>query len=51
LLLHDVLGHEVAEIASIAGAGISATQSRLLRARKELLRRARAVVSREGRRP
>jgi RNA polymerase sigma-70 factor (ECF subfamily) len=51
LILHDVLGHEVAEIASIAGAGISATQSRLLRARKELLRRARAVVPREGHQP
>jgi RNA polymerase sigma factor (sigma-70 family) len=48
LVLHDVLGHELAEVAEIVGAGLSATQSRLQRARAELLRRAAASVSKGG---
>lgn len=39
LFLHDVLGHEVAEIAVLTGVSVAATQSRLVRARKELKKR------------
>lgn len=46
LLLHDVLGHHVAEIAEMKCTGLSATQSRLRRARRELLRRSSARVPR-----
>ncbi len=40
LLLHDVLGYELVEVAKITGVSVSAAQSRLVRSRKELLRRA-----------
>lgn len=46
LVLHDVLGHNLDEVATLMGATPSATQSRLFRARKELVRRAGAA--REG---
>jgi RNA polymerase sigma-70 factor (ECF subfamily) len=36
VLLHDVLGHELAEIAVMTGASVAAAQSRLVRGRKEL---------------
>lgn len=36
LLLHDVLGCELAETATLVGASLAATQSRLVRGRKEL---------------
>ncbi|MGC4068779.1 MAG: RNA polymerase sigma factor [Polyangiaceae bacterium] len=39
--LHDVLGHDLSEIAEIAGTSIAAAQSRLVRGRKEFLRRAK----------
>jgi RNA polymerase sigma-70 factor (ECF subfamily) len=39
LVLHDVLGHELAEIAVLTGVSVSAAQSRLVRGRKELWQR------------
>lgn len=35
-VLHDVLGHSLAEVAEITGASVSATQSRLFRGRLEI---------------
>jgi len=42
LVLHDVLGHELAEIATMLDISVSAAQSRLVRARRDFLRRTRA---------
>lgn len=39
LLLHDLLGCELAETATLVGASVAATQSRLVRGRKELTAR------------
>jgi RNA polymerase sigma-70 factor, ECF subfamily len=41
VLLHDVIGHNLAEVAEIAGVSVAAAQSRLVRGRKEFMRRAR----------
>lgn len=40
LLLHDVLGYELLDVAEMTGVSVAAAQSRLVRSRKELLRRA-----------
>jgi RNA polymerase sigma-70 factor (ECF subfamily) len=47
LFLHDVLGHELAELAAMAGISIAAAQSRLVRARREFVERMRCDVSLE----
>jgi len=39
LFLHDVEGLDLAEIAALTGTSVAAAQSRLVRARKELLER------------
>ncbi len=42
LVLHDVLGHDLAEIATIVDVSIAAAQSRLVRARREFQKRVQA---------
>ena len=37
LFLHDVLGHELAEVAVLTGVSLAAAQSRLVRGRRELV--------------
>ena len=47
LLLHDVLGYSLVEVAELRRASTSATQARLRRARTEFKRRAEATINRE----
>jgi RNA polymerase sigma-70 factor (ECF subfamily) len=44
VVLHDVLGHPLAVVAEMTSVHVAAAQSRLVRGRKELLRRARITV-------
>lgn len=46
VFLHDVLGHELAEIALMTQVSVSAAQSRLVRGRRELFRRLDRVTPR-----
>ncbi len=48
VFLHDVLGHELAEIALMQNITVAAAQSRLVRGRKELERRLRNARTRGG---
>jgi RNA polymerase sigma-70 factor, ECF subfamily len=48
LVLHDMLGHEVSEMAVLLGISVPAAQSRLVRGRKELRERLLADGSAEG---
>jgi RNA polymerase sigma-70 factor (ECF subfamily) len=51
VLLHDVLGHDLAEIAVLTGASVAAAQSRLVRGRAELMRRLAKTLPSGGGRP
>jgi RNA polymerase sigma-70 factor (ECF subfamily) len=48
VLLHDLMGHALAEIATITGVSIAAAQSRLVRGRKELQTRLAKASSTRG---
>lgn len=48
VLLHDLMGHALAEIATITGVSIAAAQSRLVRGRKELQARLSKAAGARG---